>query len=37
MADSLHLAVAVEQRVDRFLSNDRRLAGFPDVPVDVLP
>ena len=37
LADSLHLAVAVECRLDRFLSNDNRLAGFPDIPVDVLP
>jgi hypothetical protein len=37
LADSLHLGVAVELRLDRFLSNDNRLAGFPDIPVDVLP
>jgi hypothetical protein len=37
LADSLHLGVAVEHRLDRFLSNDNRLAGFPDIPVDVLP
>ena len=37
LADSLHLAVALECRLDRFLSNDNRLAGFPDIPVDVLP
>ncbi|HUY34238.1 MAG TPA: hypothetical protein VMV69_15940 [Pirellulales bacterium] len=37
LADSLHLAVAVESRYDRFLTNDFRLAGFPDVLVEVLP
>ena len=37
LADSLHLGVAVEHRLDRFLSNDNRLTGFPDIPVDVLP
>jgi predicted nucleic acid-binding protein len=37
LADSLHLAVAVEYRVDRVLSNDNRLAGFPGIMVEVLP
>lgn len=37
LADSLHLAVAVENRLDRFLTNDNRLAGFPDITVEVLP
>jgi predicted nucleic acid-binding protein len=37
LADSLHLAIAVEHRLDRFLSNDNRLAGFPDILVEVLP
>ncbi len=37
LADSLHLAVAVEYRLDRFLTNDQILTGFPDVPVDILP
>jgi predicted nucleic acid-binding protein len=37
LADSLHLALAVESRLDRFLSNDNRLAAFPDIPVEVLP
>jgi predicted nucleic acid-binding protein len=37
LADSLHLAVAVEYRLDRFLTNDQHLAGFPDVIVELLP
>jgi predicted nucleic acid-binding protein len=37
LADSLHLAVAVENRFDRFLTNDQSLAGFPDVTVELLP
>jgi len=37
LADSLHLAAAVEGRCDRFLTNDGRLSAFPDVPVEVLP
>jgi predicted nucleic acid-binding protein len=37
LGDSLHLAVAVEYRFDRFLTNDLRLAAFPDITVDVLP
>ena len=37
LADSLHLAHAVEGRFDRFLTNDNRPAGFHDIPVDVLP
>lgn len=37
LADSLHLAVAVEYRCDRFLTNDQRLAAFPDILVEVLP
>ena len=36
LADSLHLAAAVEGRCDRFLTNDTRLAAFTDIPVDVL-
>jgi predicted nucleic acid-binding protein len=35
--DSLHLAAAVEGGCDRFLTNDGRLAGFPDLVVEVLP
>lgn len=35
--DSLHLAAAVEAGCGSFLTNDHRLAGFPDITVDVLP
>jgi predicted nucleic acid-binding protein len=35
--DALHLAVAVQAGCDSFLTNDHRLAGFPDITVDVLP
>jgi len=37
LGDSLHLAAAVEARCDRFLTNDHRLHGFPDITVEVLP
>ncbi|GEM_PF-7057971 len=37
LADSLHLAIAVEYRFDRFLTNDQNLAHFPDVTVELLP
>ena len=37
LADSLHLATAVENGIDRFLTNDNRLAGFPGIPVEILP
>lgn len=37
LADSLHLATAVEHRVERFLTNDQSLASFPDVTVELLP
>lgn len=37
LADSLHLAGAIEGGCDRFLTNDHRLAGFTDIAVDVLP
>jgi uncharacterized protein len=37
LADSLHLAAAIEAGCDRFLTNDLRLAGFPDIVVEVLP
>ena len=35
--DSLHLAVAVQAGCTAFLTNDHRLAGFPDILIDVLP
>ena len=37
LADSLHLAAAVESKCDRFLTNDTRLSRFPDIVVEVLP
>jgi predicted nucleic acid-binding protein len=36
LADALHLATAVERGCDVFLTNDRRLRGFSDLPVEVL-
>ncbi len=37
LADSLHLAAAVEGGCDRFLTNDGRLSAFLDIPAEVLP
>src|SRR5262249_19039987 len=37
LADSLHLAAAVEAGCDRFLTNDARLSTFAAIPVEVLP
>jgi uncharacterized protein len=37
LADAHHLAAAIEFGCDRFLTNDQRLAGFPDILVEVLP
>lgn len=37
LADSLHLATAVEYRFERFLTHDQSLASFPDIVVDLLP
>jgi uncharacterized protein len=34
--DSLHLAAAVENGCDIFLTNDTRLSVFPDITVEVL-
>ena len=34
--DALHLAAAVEGGCGLFLTNDARLAGFPDIVVEVL-
>lgn len=36
LGDSLHLAAAAEAGCDAFLTNDHRLAGFADIPVEVL-
>jgi predicted nucleic acid-binding protein len=35
--DSINLAAAVEHGCDRFLTNDARLKGFPDITVEILP
>ena len=37
LADSLHLAAAIESGCDVFLTNDNQLAGFHDIKVEVLP
>jgi uncharacterized protein len=37
VADSLHLAAAVEAGCGRFLTNDARLSAFTDIAVEVLP
>ncbi|HWE34969.1 MAG TPA: type II toxin-antitoxin system VapC family toxin [Isosphaeraceae bacterium] len=37
LADSLHLATAVEAACQVFLTNDSRLARYPDLTVEVLP
>jgi predicted nucleic acid-binding protein len=37
LADSLHLAIAIETGCDRFLTNDARLHNFPEITVDILP
>ncbi len=37
LADSLHLAAAVEGGCGLFLTNDHRLSGFTDIPVEILP
>lgn len=34
--DSIHLAAATESGCDAFLTNDARLAAFPDVKVEVV-
>jgi predicted nucleic acid-binding protein len=36
-SDSLHLAAAVAGACDLFLTNDARLAGFPDLSIEILP
>jgi predicted nucleic acid-binding protein len=37
LADALHLAAAIESGCDVFLTNDPRLASFPDITIEVLP
>src|SRR5258705_40506 len=37
LGDALHLAAAVENGCDLFLTNDHRLSMFPDILVEVLP
>ena len=37
LADSLHLAAAVEAGCDLFLTNDTQLGRFPDITVEILP
>lgn len=34
--DALHLASALEAGCARFLTNDNRLSGFPDMPIELL-
>jgi predicted nucleic acid-binding protein len=34
--DAIHLSAALEARCDVFLTNDRRLAGFPDLRVELV-
>ena len=37
LADSLHLAAAIEACCDRFLTNDARLSRCTDIPIEVPP
>jgi predicted nucleic acid-binding protein len=37
LADSLHLATAIEAGCDRILTNDLQLQTFPDIAVEILP
>jgi predicted nucleic acid-binding protein len=37
LADSLHLAAAIEASCDRFLTNDARLSRCKDISIEVLP
>jgi len=37
LADSLHLAAAIEIGCDRFLTNDNRLSAYAGIAVEVLP
>jgi predicted nucleic acid-binding protein len=35
--DAIHLAAAIESGCDRFLTNDRRLARFTGITVEIMP
>jgi uncharacterized protein len=37
IADSLHLATSIVGNSTRFLTNDVRLSGFPDIDIKILP
>ena len=37
LADSVHLAAAIESGCDVFLTNDNQLSSFPDITVEELP
>ncbi len=37
LADSLHLATAIESRCDVFLTNDNQLTNFPAITIEALP
>lgn len=37
LADSLHLAAAIESGCDVFLTNDNQLANFADIAIEILP
>jgi predicted nucleic acid-binding protein len=37
LADSLHLAAAIESSCDVFLTNDEQLASFHDITIEELP
>ena len=37
LADSLHLAAAIESGCDVFLTNDNQVQGFPDITIEILP
>jgi predicted nucleic acid-binding protein len=36
-ADAIHLAAAIEQRCDQFLTNDARLSKCTDLAIEQLP
>jgi uncharacterized protein len=37
LVDSLHLAASIEFGCERLITNDARLAGFPEIGVEILP